>query len=154
MGEDRILSKETLEDAIREGVVQGIFGLGEIKSGKIIPVYWKKEPTLGFEECEVLIDKSICERELEKPLEEVSKQKTVKKETFYEEEKKETISKLELPLIKIPKGKVSQLLGLLNFLQSKFDNLEIKIAANEGEMDKRDYENKVKEALKQLGVEE
>lgn len=154
LGEDRILSKQALEVSIKEGVAQGLFGLGEIKNGKEIPVYWKKEPTIGFGESEILIDKSICERELERTPEEILEEGRIKTETLYnEKERKESISRLELPLIKIPKGKVSQILGLLNYLQSKFDSIEIKIVAEEGVIKKEDYENKIKEALRQLGIE-
>ncbi|MEM2918890.1 MAG: hypothetical protein QXY62_05275 [Candidatus Altiarchaeota archaeon] len=65
--------------------------------------------------------------------------------------KKEAISRLELPLIKIPKGKVSQILGLLNYIQSKFDDVEIKIVAQKGAIEKEKYD-RIKEALKQLGI--
>lgn len=153
LGEDRILSKDALEASIKEGVEKGLFGVGEIKNGKEIPVYWKKEPTVGFGESEILIDKSICERELEKTPETLE-EGHIKTETLYDEkERKESISRLELPLMKIPKGKVSQILGLLNYLQSKFDSIEIKIVAEEGAIEKEDYENKIKEALRQLGSE-
>jgi len=67
--------------------------------------------------------------------------------------KKETISKLQLPVIKIPKGKVSDISRLLNYIQTKFENIEIRIVAEEGEIEKEDYENKIKEALRQLGID-
>jgi len=154
LGEDRILSKNLLEISIKEGVKQGIFGLGELKNGNIIPIYWKKEPTIGFSEYEILIDPSICKKELEIKTEEAPQKETEIEEEFYQEleSKKEIISKLEIPSIKIPKGKVSQILGLLNYLQSKFDDVEIKIIAREGFIEKDDYENKIKEVLKQLGI--
>jgi len=178
IGEDRILSRSTLEESIKKGVIQGMFGLGELKNEEPIVVYWKKQPTVGFGENEILIEKTICEKEFEIKAEskisekEIKKEieKEVKKEAKKEAEKvkervktqaiiedkfkKETITNLELPLIRIPKGKVSYILGLLNYIQSKFDILEIKIVAREGSIEKEDYENKVKEALKQLGIKE
>ncbi|MEM2381984.1 MAG: DUF499 domain-containing protein [Candidatus Pacearchaeota archaeon] len=154
LGEDRILSKLALEESIKEGVMQGIFGLGELKDGKIIPVYWKKNPTVGFSENEILIDSTICEREFEAKPEDKLLEEKVKNETAVDEKsQKETITRLELPLIKIPKGRVSQILGLLNYIQSKFDDVEIKIVAHGGSIEKEDYENKIKEALKQLGID-
>jgi len=66
LGEHRITSKSVLEESFREGVRQGVFGLGELSEGKIVPVYWKKEPTIGFTENEVLIQSDICIEELEK----------------------------------------------------------------------------------------
>ncbi|MEM4317790.1 MAG: hypothetical protein QXQ68_07005 [Candidatus Nitrosocaldaceae archaeon] len=153
LGEDRILSKSALEESLKEGIMQGMFGLGEFKDEKIIPVYWKKHPIVGFDEDEILIDGTICEKEFETKPEERVLEERVKIETTIDEiAKKEDISRLELPTIKIPKGKVSQLLGLLNYIQSKFDDVEIKITAREGAIKKEDYENKIKETLRQLGI--
>jgi len=53
----------------------------------------------------------------------------------------------------IPVGKASSLLGMINFIQKKFANVSIKINAQEGEIDKQDYEDKIKETLRQMGIE-
>jgi len=53
----------------------------------------------------------------------------------------------------IPVGKVASLLGMINFIQKKFANVSIKINAQEGEIDKQDYEDKIKETLRQMGIE-
>ena len=154
LGEDRILSKDLLQRCIEEGVKQGVFCLGELKDGEIIPIYWKKEATVGLGEYEVLIDPDICTQELEIKVEEISQEeRKIEPESYKEpESKKETLPKLELPPMKIPKGKVSQILGLLNYLQSKFDDVEIIIRAENGYIDKEDYERKIKEVLRQLGL--
>lgn len=153
LGEDRILNKEVLEKSIREGVIQGLFGLGELKDEEEKPIYWKEEPTIGYGESEIIIEKSICERELEKAPEKIPEEEEEIKISPEENIKKETISKLELPVIKIPKGKASDISRLLNYLQTKFENIEIKIVAEEGEIEKEDYENKIKETLRQLGID-
>ena len=153
LGEDRILSKELLQRCIEEGVKQSVFGLGELKDGDIIPIYWKKEPSIGFSEYEILIDSDICKQELEVKVEEIpQEERKIEQESKELESKKEIISQLELPPMKIPKGKVSQILGLLNYFQSKFDDVEIIIKAEKGYIDKRDYERKIKEVLRQLGL--
>lgn len=152
LGEDRILNKEVLEKSIREGVIQGLFGLGEFKNGEEKPIYWKEEPTIGYGESEIIIEKSICEKKLEKAPEKIPMEEEEIKTSYDENAKKETISKLELPVIKIPKGKTSDISRLLNYLQTKFENIEIKIVAEEGEIEKEDYENKIKETLRQLGI--
>jgi hypothetical protein len=54
---------------------------------------------------------------------------------------------------KIPKGKVSGVMGMMNLLHSKFKSLEIEINAARGEMSKQDYEDKIEETLRQLGIE-
>ena len=53
----------------------------------------------------------------------------------------------------VPKGKVAQIMGVMNLLQSKFDILEIEIDATNGEISDQDYEDKVKESFRQLGIE-
>ncbi|MBM3210709.1 DUF499 domain-containing protein [Candidatus Poribacteria bacterium] len=52
----------------------------------------------------------------------------------------------------IPKGKVSGIMGMINLLQSKFDTLEIELTATGGEINNQDYEDKIEEALRQLGI--
>ncbi len=144
-----------MEESIKEGVRQGIYGLGEVKDNKQIPVYWKKEPSVGFSDTEMLIDAAICQKELGAAREEVQpEEQVIKTETIIDRtSKKELISSLELPLMPIPKGKVAQILGLLNYIQTKFNNVEIKITASDGAIEKDDYENKIKEALKQMGID-
>lgn len=44
-------------------------------------------------------------------------------------------------------------MGVMNLLQSKFDNLEIEVIASDGEISEQDYEGKIKEAFRQLGVD-
>jgi len=148
-----------LEESFREGVRQGVFGLGELSEGKIVPVYWKKEPTIGFTENEVLIQSDICIEELEKA--QTKSAKETPDEPYVGEGvkpiapqvKDDSIQKLDLPLMRIPKGKVSQLLGLLNYMQTKYDKIEVKISASDGSMKKEEFENKIKEALRQMGIE-
>jgi hypothetical protein len=44
-------------------------------------------------------------------------------------------------------------LGILNYLQSKFNKLEIKLTATEGKISNREIEEKIKEAFLQMGIE-
>ena len=53
----------------------------------------------------------------------------------------------------IPKGKVAGLMGVMNLLQSNFDSLQIELLATEGQMSDQDYEDKIKEAFVQLGID-
>ncbi len=54
---------------------------------------------------------------------------------------------------RIPRGKIAQLMGVMNYLQSKFQSLEMEIRARDGSMSEDEYSNKIKEALRQLGIE-
>jgi hypothetical protein len=43
-------------------------------------------------------------------------------------------------------------MGVMNLLQSKFDRLEIELLAEGGEISESDYDNKIEEAFRQLGI--
>ena len=53
----------------------------------------------------------------------------------------------------VPKGKVSSLMGVLNFLQSCYNRLELSVNVGEGQLSEQEYEDKVKEAFRQMGIE-
>lgn len=53
---------------------------------------------------------------------------------------------------KVPKGKVLNIMGIMNLLQSKFENLQIEIVATDGSISDQDYEDKIMEAFRQLGI--
>src|SRR5208283_4643052 len=53
----------------------------------------------------------------------------------------------------IPMGKVSNILGVINFLTNRFKRVDITIEAHDGSLSEQDYENKIKEAFEQIGVE-
>ncbi len=44
-------------------------------------------------------------------------------------------------------------MDVLNLIQRRFDNVTISIGADEGNITKFDYENKIREALRQLGFD-
>ena len=52
----------------------------------------------------------------------------------------------------IPVGKSSSLFGMINYLQRNFKNVKVKIEAENGELDRQDYEDKIKETLRQMGI--
>lgn len=60
--------------------------------------------------------------------------------------------KIELRF-RIPKGKVASIMGVMNLLQSKFETLEMEIKARDGTISEQDYEDKIKETFRQLGIE-
>lgn len=63
-----------------------------------------------------------------------------------------TKDKIQLKF-KVPKGKIANIMGVMNLLQSKFESLEIELIANEGTISEQDYEDKIREAFRQLGIE-
>lgn len=62
-GEIRITSDETLKMCIREGVKQGLFGLGELQDGKPYFRYFKVETNPMLVEGEILIREDLCRPE-------------------------------------------------------------------------------------------
>ena len=53
----------------------------------------------------------------------------------------------------VPKGKVASIMGIMNYLQSKFGSIEIELNASEGNISEQDYEDKIREAFRQMGIE-
>ncbi|MCZ7547634.1 MAG: hypothetical protein M5U11_00550 [Anaerolineales bacterium] len=53
----------------------------------------------------------------------------------------------------VPKGKVSSLMGVFNFLQSRYNHVEISLNLGDGHLSEQEFEDKVKEAFRQMGIE-
>jgi hypothetical protein len=43
-------------------------------------------------------------------------------------------------------------MGILTYLQTKYENLEFDISASNGKLTKQEYEDKIEEALRQIGI--
>ena len=54
--------------------------------------------------------------------------------------------------IDVPRGQVSQIMGLMNFLQQKYQTLSLQIIATDGTMSDGELSDHIKETLKQLGI--
>jgi hypothetical protein len=161
-GERRLVSRGSLEESILQGVKQGLFGLGELRDGRgsVDCRYFKMDGIVTFEENEVIIKDTICTEQEKGPLAlpvassmlpppavlEGSPQPPTSRPTALE---REDIS-LEFD---VPKGKVSQIMGMMNFIQRKFEELRITIKATKGSVSDEEYEMKMRETLRQLGIE-
>jgi hypothetical protein len=53
----------------------------------------------------------------------------------------------------VPMGKVANLMGVLNYLQSKYEHMDISLHLDRGQMTEQEYEDKVKEAFRQMGID-
>ena len=161
-GEARVIG-QGWESGIRAGVEQGLFGLGELEDEKSICRYFKERPpSVAFSGSEVIIREDICiaqkeaEKEKEKPpeplypLDDGTKKKII--EPPGPEPPPDGRNSVHLKFT-IPKGKVAGLMGVMRLLQSNFDNLQIELLATEGQMSDQDYEDKIKEAFVQLGID-
>jgi hypothetical protein len=54
--------------------------------------------------------------------------------------------------IDVPRGQVSQIMGLMNFLQQKNQSLGLQIRATDGTMSEAELTDHTNETLKQLGI--
>jgi len=162
-GETRVINKMVLEQGIIEGVSIGLFGAGELEDDKPICRYFKEQPSIAFSETEVIISESICQvQKTEEGLgvkpypqpEPGTLSEIAEKEV--EGEKPGVQAKLRDRIdlrFQVPKGKVANIMGVMNLLQSKFESLEIELTASDGEITEQDYEDKIKETFRQLGIE-
>ncbi len=162
----RVVSEDAWRDSIAQGVRRGLFGLGVLEDGEIRCQSFKESPMVAFIEGEIIIKDEICEaqrREFDtlSPITEgtIDKQREQDEKQIEEEPGKfvsgglsPVLSSFHLRLV-VPKGKVSDLLGLLHFLQAKFNRLEVTIQVSDGQISEQEYKDKVEETLRQMGVE-
>jgi hypothetical protein len=175
-GEIRVISREVWEKGIGEGVRQGLFGLGELADGRPVCRFFKQSAPVALAGSEVIIREDLCalleeeKKDLTAPVygsvtgginagiaetgaAEAALEVISKERTPGERAREKPASRREICLrFAIPKGKVASIMGVINLLQSKFDSLEIELLASNGEISEQDYEDKIREAFRQLGV--
>jgi len=161
-GETRTINKTIWEQGIAEGVLKGLFGLGDLESNKPICRYFKEKASVALSGNEVVISEALCHDQMmkedtPKPQEPELPEKPHEKDKDKIKEKKpeypvKTKDKIQLRF-QVPKGKIANIMGVMNLLQSRFETLEIELIANEGSISEQDYEDKIKEAFRQLGIE-
>ncbi len=160
-GERRVQNASVIEEGIKQGVKQGFFGIGEAKEdGKVVCRYFKEDANISATDAEVLMNETSCLAQRQ-PTSTVTETPTLGSGlrsslgTVETPQETEVIGKVmhELSLkFSIPRGKIAQLMGVMNFLQSKFQSLEIEIKAKGGSISESEYADKIKEAMKQLGI--
>jgi hypothetical protein len=92
-GEIRIIRDEVLKDSIKEGVRQGLFGVGGIENGKPVCGHFKEEFSPEIVEEEIVIRAELC---LPKPIEGISDEKVQSYITKIKEcDRVEDIKKIE-----------------------------------------------------------
>jgi hypothetical protein len=191
-GEIRIISDEVLKDSIKEGIKQGLFGVGVIENGKPVCRHFKEEFSPEILEEEIIIRAELC---LSKPVERISDEKIQSYITVIKEcDRVEDIKKIEEEIVQyelsseqrkkleneirrkkdelkgigkpkekyhtislklnVPPGKLADIVRMINYIKSKFNQVDIRIeiSAQNGEIKISEYEDKIKEAINQAGV--
>ncbi len=163
-GELRPASKQVIMNSIRDGVKQGLFGLGELEDNTVVCRFYKEDCSVALSGKEVIISEKLCKKGNEQIKPSYSQTSTDTIQSFISEGKeqdKNVISseskfheRQELRLkFEVPKGKVSNVMGVLNYLQSKFNTMEIQIHSIDGSITEEEYESKIKEAFRQMGID-
>jgi len=191
-GEIRIINDDVFKNAIKEGVKQGLFGVGSIENGKPICHHFKVEFSPEIVEGEIIVKADLCllryqeaipeekflsyitkikecqkVEEIEKIEEEISRyvisadqRKKLENEIRRKKDELKGVVKTEgkyhsISLeLNVPVGKLSDIVKMVNYLKSKFDqvNTKIEISARNGEISKSEYEDKIREAINQAGI--
>lgn len=149
-GEMRMASAEAWQGSISEGVRLGVFGLGELEAEKPYCRYFRELPSVDLNESEVIIREALCQSGEEPEREDTT-------EVGQEDETEAGVqpdARTGFSLrFGVPQGQVASLMGLLNFLQSRFKRMDLTLSVEDGDISDQDYEDKVKETFRQMGVE-
>jgi hypothetical protein len=169
-GENRVVERSAWEQGIAEGVRVGLFGLGELNGDKPICHYFIQSPSVALAGNEVIILAEICQQQkFEAEMSTNTSYTVVSDNTEIIEDKSQTSSdspadeavttaiastrsRLRLRFT-LPKGKVSSLMGVMNLLQSRFNRMEVTLNVEHGQLTEQEYEDKIKEAFRQMGVD-
>lgn len=63
-----------------------------------------------------------------------------------------TINTSKVESIPFSIRQIADEINFINFIQKNFKNVKIQIIAEDGELDKQDYEDKINEILRQMGI--
>ena len=164
-GERRQITKQVLENAIRDGITRGEFGLGELENEKPVCKYFGGDayPSISFDPGEIIIQAQICKQQ--EKLEEKQNflcdkcEYTTKSIEEFEEHKKihvtteitKEITNLNYSF-SVPEGTINYTSGMFLHIAEKFKQFRLTISARDGKMTKQDIEN-LKETLRQMGAD-
>jgi hypothetical protein len=156
-GEMRVASKSVFESTISNGVQQGHFGLGDLINDKPVCNFFKQQAQIYLSSSEIIIKDKLCIEQKKKdapepPVEpEIPEVTQIGKSNEIPSETRDVLNQIDLNF-KLPKGKVSALMGILSYLQSKYENIEFIIKATDGFISKQEFEEKIQEAFRQIGI--
>ena len=181
-GEPLLMNRGVLEEAIVEGLKNGLFGLAMETGGGLKLMYFNDRksaqdttvPELQFSSVELLLALAKCKELAEKEpgigyhgdSGENTVNKVVKdpdsgtdpaigKPGADDETTRSSsgaIERLDLTF-HLPKGKSSDVMRIVNYLHEKYQDIQLKISASEGSITQQEYDNKIAEAFEQAGIE-
>ncbi len=173
-GEILAVGRQAWEQAIAEGVRQGLFGLGVLDDeGRPRCLYFKQTPTVSLEGREVILRADLCQQEAAEPSAlpggDAAPSRSIRQPAGnYQtttlpgwgeggtatETTVQGPTRQQLTLrFALPFGQASSLLGLFNLLQHRFKTIEITIQLRDGEISEADIESKIRETFRQIGTD-
>ena len=163
-GQPRPTSKSVFEQSIQEGVRAGLFGLGAIVDNRPVCFYFGQPASVALSENEVLISKDLCliqQQEVvigtaQQDLSElggVQGSDVTSTEGAEPQQAGEDVFRQLRLRFKLPRGKLSDVLSVIRYLQSKFEGTRVELSLEKGAMSERDYQDKVVEAFRQMGID-
>lgn len=164
-GEPRVVSKNVLIEAIKKGVKDGLFGLGYEEQGNQKCKYYELIPEVAMTEGEIILDPSLCEKEIIGP-EPGGDDRSIQHGTTtphpiprIDSPTSPYITKPPIPVkrelnlqFELPQGKTSNIMHLMNYITAKFSKVTISIEAKEGEITEQEMKDKIEESFNQLGI--
>jgi len=158
-GEMRLIGVDGFKEGMKEGVERGIFGLGFLEDNKPACRYFKQSVGPELSDNEIIIRAELCRPSGEAGAGVVPKGPEI---TYKPGEIREGEAKPQVPAykklklrIEVPRGRMSDIARIVNCINSKFPDckVEVEILAAGGEITISDYEDKIKEALTQAGID-
>ncbi len=158
-GEIRIKSFDALELGIKEGLKTSEFAIGTIEENGRIHCIKGKE-TMIIDQDTLLVHPDKSQQEPERIDVDSGDGPAISKPpsnppphvvSSMGRSDNQDISSLGIR-IELPHGKVSGLMGVMNLLQLKFENMELEIRVYGGSITDKEFEEMIKEAFNQLGI--
>ena len=182
-GEPLLMNRGVLEEAIIEGLKNGLFGLAVETDRGFKLMYFNDRksaqettvPELQFSSVELLLSLAKCKELAERepgtiyPNDSGDKKvdiavkdtgagtsfgtsHTTSGGTTVLPQGTGAIESLHLSF-KLPKGKSSDVMRIVNYLHEKYQDIQLTISASKGSITQQEFENKIQEAFEQAGIE-
>ncbi|MBE3145239.1 MAG: hypothetical protein IMZ61_15175 [Planctomycetes bacterium] len=157
---------------------KGLFGLGDLENDQPVCRYYKEECTASFAENEILLKlmSVIFNEPLKQPksfslkddrdqsvvsIKLVRGQGGVQPGSDIDGGGLKQPGTVQLPggysqlsfNFDVPKGKVASLMGVLNYLQIKYNHIQMSLQVDGGQLSEQEYDDKIKEIFRQMGID-
>ncbi len=151
LGEPRIANRAVCENAVKQGVFEGAFGLGVLHGKQLICSAFEQDVFyMNFSEDEVIIRADLCASP-----EDSSSQPSalrIAQPTMRSPEDKTPMSSRTSVHLRVPFSKKhsTAFMGMLYALQQHFEDVEIELHAKNGQISEPTYQQQIEEILQRM----